>query len=130
MITNQKSQTFSMDIILAVIVFAVAAAVFYSLLSGGPSTKAGPLKEEASIVIKQVASEESPLSVIINETISTDKLNELKSLSYDELKRRFRIEGDFCIFLEDEEGNIILIDNNYKGIGSPNIDLSGTPCSQ
>ena len=58
------------------------------------------------------------------------KIGELKNLSYHELKSRLRMEGDFCIYFEDEKGNIVLINNSYKGIGASNINISGTPCSQ
>ena len=104
--------------------------VFYALLNSNPAEKASGLKKDASTVIKQVASKENPVSIVDNNEVNVTKLNQLKSMSYDELKTIFRIGGDFCIYLEDEKGNIVLINNSYKGIGSPNINLSGTPCSQ
>jgi hypothetical protein len=57
-------------------------------------------------------------------------MNELKKLSYDELKRALKIEGDFCIYLENEMGYVIVLNNSYKGIGSPNINISKTPCNE
>lgn len=127
---NSKSQSWSIDIALGVIVFMAAFFVFYSLLNSNPSAKASDLKEQASLVIRQIGSEGAPLGVIVNNEINLSRLNELKNLSYDELKRRLRIEGDFCIYIEDEKGNLVLMNNSYKGIGSPDINLSGTPCSQ
>ncbi len=124
-----KAQSWSIDIALGVIIFMAAFFIFYALLNANPNTKASNLKEEASIVIKQITSE-GQIRIIDNNEINISKINELKSLSYEELKRRLRIEGDFCIYLEDEKGNLILINNSYRGIGSPNINLSGTPCSQ
>lgn len=125
-----KAQSWSIDIALGVIIFIAAFFIFYTLLNPNQGSKASSLKEEASIVIKQVASEEAPLRIVDNEEINISRLNELKNLDYDELKRRLRIEGDFCIYLEDEKGNLVLINNSYKGVGSPNIIISGTPCSQ
>lgn len=130
MIDNPKAQSWSIDITLGVIIFIAAFFVFYSLLNASPDAKAKNLQEEASSVIKQVASEEAPLRIVDNKEINISRLNELKNLSYEELKRRLRLEGDFCIYMEDEKGNLVLINNSYKGIGSPNINLSGTPCSQ
>jgi hypothetical protein len=80
--------------------------------------------------VRQVASGESNVRIVDNNQVNISKFNELKNLSYDDLKSALRISGDFCIYLEDEKGNIVLINNSYKGIGSPNINLSGTPCSQ
>ena len=127
---NAKAQTWSVDIILAVIVFMGAFFIFYALLYENSSTKASDLKEEALIVIKQVSSGDSSLRILNKNEINITKINELKNLSYEELKQRLRVEGDFCIYVEDENGNIVLLNNSYKGIGSSSINISGTPCSQ
>jgi len=127
---HRKSQSWSIDIILGVIVFMAAFFVFYALLNADQGSKAGSLKEEASVIIKQVTADNSLVRVIDSNEVNISRLNELKNLSYDELKRRLKIEGDFCIYLEDEKGNLILINNSYKGIGAANINLSGAPCSQ
>jgi len=119
-----------MDIALGVIVFMAAFFIFYSLLNASPNEKSVNLKEEASIVIKQIGSGDASIRFIDNNEVNITKVNELKNLSYDELKRRLRIESDFCIYFEDDKGYIVLINNSYKGIGAPNINLSGTPCSQ
>lgn len=131
-----KAQSWSIDITLGVFVFIAAIFIFYALLNANQNTKANTLKEEASTVIKQVASEDAPVSIVNNREVNAAKLKELKNLqteNYDELKRKLRIDGDFCIYMEDENGNIVLIQDEsggYKGIGSPGIDLGGTPCSQ
>ena len=127
---SPKAQSWSIDIVLGVIVFMAAFFIFYAFLNANPNIKATTLKEEASIVIKQIASEEATLRIVDNNEVNVSKLNELKNLSYEELKRRLRIEGDFCIFIEDDKGYLVLLNNSYKGIGAPNINLSGTPCSQ
>ena len=127
---KSKAQSWSVDIITAVVVFIVAFFIFQFSLNTNPNAKAKNLKEEASAVIKQVASDEAIIRVVDNNEINESKLAELKNLDYNELKRNLRIEGDFCLYLEDDSGNIVLINNSYKGIGSPNINLSNTPCSQ
>ncbi len=127
---NSKAQSWSIDIALGVIIFIAAFFIFYSILNSGPNATAGNLKEEASTIIKQLVSGGSPPRIVDNNEINVSKINELKNLSYSELKNRLRIEGDFCIYLEDNKGYIVLINNSYKGVGAPNINLSGTPCSQ
>lgn len=126
---NPKAQTWSVDIILAVIIFMGAFFIFYALLYENSGTKVSSLKEEASIIIKQVSAGGS-LRILNKNEINISKVNELKNLSYEELKQRLRVEGDFCIYIEDENGNLVLINNSYKGIGSSSINISGTPCSQ
>lgn len=127
---NPKAQSWSVDIVLGVIVFMAAFFIFYALLSANPNIKARSLNEEASVIIKQIASGDSSIRIIDNNEINISRTNELKNLSYDELKRRLRVEGDFCIYFEDEKGYLVLINNSYKGIGAPSINVSGTPCSQ
>ena len=128
--SNSKAQSWSIDIALGVILFMGAFFIFYAMLNVNPNTKLSSLKEEASTVIKQVASEENQLSIVDNNEINVTKASEVKNISYGDLKARLRAEGDFCIYLEDEKGNVMLINDSYKGIGSPSIVISGTPCSQ
>ena len=125
-----KAQSWSIDIVLGVIIFIAAFFIFYSILNSNPNASAGNLKEQASIIIKQTTSGGSAVAIVNNNEINISKFNELKNLSYDELKRMLRVEGDFCIYLEDENGNVVLINNSFRGIGSPKINLSGVPCSQ
>ena len=125
-----KAQTWSVDIILAVVIFMVVLYIFYVVFSGDSSEKTQNLKQEASSVIKQISSGENSLRIVNNNEVNISKISELKNLSYDELKSRLRVDDDFCIFFEDDKGNIVLINNSYKGIGASSINASGTPCSQ
>ena len=103
--------------------------LFYTLLYDDPSENAIRLKREASEVIKQISSD-NQLSIINESEIDPSKISELRNLSYDVLKARLRVEGDFCIFLEDEKGNIIVLNDTYVGIGSGIINVSNTPCNE
>lgn len=125
-----KGQSWSIDIALAVIVFIGGFFMFYLILYSSPNEKAKSLKEEAATVIKQVAAEDAQLNVISMNEVNISKINKLKNINYDELKRMFRIEGDFCLYFEDDKGNLVLINNSYRGVGSALINLSGVPCSQ
>ena len=119
-----------MDISLGVIIFIASFFIVYSAINPKPAAIVSNLREEATVIIRQIASGSSPMSVVVDNEVIVNKLNELKNLTYEELKQRLRIEGDFCIYMEDENGNIVLINNSYRGVGSPNIDLAGAPCSQ
>ena len=130
MITIKKAQSWSIDISLGVVIFIAAFFIFYAILNANPNTNASKLKEEASIIIKQLISGGSPPRVVDDNELNVSKINEIKNLSYDELKRRLRVDSDFCIYFEDEKGYLVLINNSYKGVGAPNINLSGAPCSQ
>lgn len=127
---NPKAQSWSIDITLGVVVFMAAFFIFYALINSNPDTKASSLKEKATIIIKQVGSGDSLIRIIDNNEINLTRAGALKNLNYDQLKKELRVEGDFCIYLENEDGNLVLINNSYKGIGAQNIALGSTPCSQ
>jgi len=100
------------------------------LLYSNPTNIAKELKDEASTVIKQVAAEDANLKIVDNSEINESRIGHLKNIDYDQLKRLLRVDSDFCIYIEDENGNIMLINDSYKGVGGPIIEISGTPCSQ
>ncbi len=110
---KSKAQSWSIDVALGALVFIVAFFIVHALSGSNPNEKASSLKQDGSVVIKQVSSQQ--------------ELNDLKGSSYDELKRKFKVEGDFCIYLEDDKGNLIPI-GEQRGIGSSDITLAGLPC--
>ena len=126
----KKSQSWSIDIILAVVLFMGAFFLFYSILGEDPAASAKNLKDEASLVIRQVSSEGVSVSILDRQQVNISKLNELKNLTYAELKSMLRVEGDFCIYLEHDRGYVVIVNNSYKGVGSPNINISNTPCNE
>lgn len=125
-----KAQSWSIDVILGVLVFMAAFFVFYAVLNTDQGAKVGDLKRDASVIVKEISSGDSLLSIVDGNEINVSKVNDLKNLSYGELKRRLRIENDFCLYFEDDKGYIVIINNSYKGVGASSINLSGTPCSQ
>ena len=127
---RSKAQSWSVDIILGVIIFMAAFFVFYALLKPDQRDDVKNLEGEASKVIEEVTSQDALLGIIDSNQINESKLHELKNISYEELKSRLRVEGDICIYFEDENGNLVLINNSYVGIGSSKINLSSIPCSR
>ncbi len=126
---NSRSQSWSIDITLAVAVFMIAFFLFYGFLNSSSDTKTSSLKDAASILSRQIASENTALGIIDNKEINASKASKLKSMGYEQIKEQLRIEDDFCIYVEDENGNLVLIDDSISGIGSPGISISGTSCS-
>lgn len=129
-IPKSKAQSWSIDIALGVVIFIASFFVLYSILSQNPNAKAEGLKEQSSLIARQLASSDALIRITDNNEINVSRLNELKNLSYGELKQKLRMEGDFCLYFEDESGYLVLMDNSYRGIGAPSINLSGAPCSQ
>ena len=127
---NRKSQAWSVDVILAVVIFMGSFFIYYALANSSPDSEVAGLKADANSVIKQVSNEGNTLSVVSQQEINITKIGELKNLNYDDLKSQLRVDGDFCIYIEDEKGNLVMINESYRGVGSQNINISGVPCSQ
>lgn len=115
---------------LAVLVFFAAFVIFYILVGSKPDTKVSNLRQEASAAVNQISSSDALYKVVDGNELNDSRLEMLKNTDYDELKRIMRTDGDFCIYIEDEQGQIVRIDNSYSGIGSQNINLNEVPCSQ
>ena len=131
MFTKKKSQAWSFDVIMAVIIFVGAFFAFYFLLKPRTENTIDTLREDAELIANELLSESSPLNVIVDGKIDEAKLQQLLAEDYSDLKSQIRVEGDFCIYLEDQEGNIIYISQSpdITGIGSPSISISDIPCS-
>ncbi len=124
---SRKSQAWSMDVMLAVVIFIGAIFVVYSILSGNRGDTAKTLQEDAALVLGNLASKDSEISIVNGGEINDARLQELLNKEYPKLKQLIRSGSDFCIFLEDNEGNLIYI-SSKPGIGSDKIKISGQPC--
>ena len=125
----RKSQAWSLDIMLAVVIFLGTIFFFYIILNSSQGNKASELEDEASIVIQGVISEDSEFGITDGNEIDIDKLEELLGMDYSEIKTKLRVQNEFCIFFEDNDGNVIYINTDYTGIGSSEISVSDVPCA-
>ena len=116
----ERAQAWSMDIMVAIVVFLGVIFVFYSIISDKQESKAKDLQDDVSKVLKN-----------LNITQNISQIDELLNEDYQQLKRKIRVKNEFCIFFEDENGNIIYVNPNdptQVGIGSEKINISDVPC--
>ena len=66
-------------------------------------------------------------AVLNDNTINDSSLDCVYTSAYDSVKQNLRVKGDFCIFLEDENGQIIAV-NNRNSFGSAELLVGGAPC--
>jgi len=123
-----KSQAFSMDIMIAFVIFIGTIFVFYSIISDRFTSKTDDLGDEASIVLGNLASEDSEIGIIDGIIVNETKLENLLEMDYSEIKKKIRIKNEFCFFLEDSNGDVIYIKDEL-GIGSDKINISKVPCA-
>ncbi|MBI2208825.1 hypothetical protein HYU50_05000 [Candidatus Woesearchaeota archaeon] len=127
---NPTSQAFSMDIMLAVIIFIGTVFFFYVILSTTQGNKADELHNEALKVLTDILSEDSGVGITDGNKINITKLGELLG-NYSGIKGKLKVKNDFCIYFEDENGNIIYINMTNMtstGVGSGIINVSNVPC--
>ena len=86
------------------------------------------MEKEAANLARIIASDDPELGIINGTEINIKKLQELLDADYVDIKKAVRTENDFCIYLEDEDGNLITISAEFAGIGSDKIKVRGTPC--
>lgn len=121
-----------MDVTLAVIIFIAAFFVIYTIAANRTASSIDDLAREAERISKEAASENSSISLVEDSQLNQVKIEDLIGQDYDEIKKKLRVENEFCIYVEDEEGNLIFLNKseteNVTGIGSPNINISGIAC--
>ncbi len=120
----KKSQTWSTDAIVAVIIFTFVALSFFYIT--GKSTQ----KKEVDVVALEARklpdlfsqSNNNSISFLTDNRVNVQKLENLSTFSYSQLKTQLGLINDFCIHFEDEDGNVIFINstNNITGIGNCN----------
>ena len=127
MLKMKKSQTWSMDIMLAAVIFIGAIFVVYSFLQGNKGSNAKQLEQDANKVLDNIAAQDSPVGVVNGINIDEQKLQKLIDEPYPDLKDKIKVNSDFCIYLEGENGKTIYL-SGKPGIGSSKIKISDQPC--
>lgn len=117
-----------MDIMIAVGVFIVTIFLFYAIFNSNQEIVAEELEKDAIKVLKNIDSENPDVGIVEGIEADEVKLQELLGESYSVIKAKIRAEKDFCIFLEDENGDIIYLSPGQPGIGSSKIRISDIPC--
>lgn len=126
----KKGQTWSTDALVAVAMFILAVIMLY-YLSGSATTdrRSEKLQSESDKLPATLSSQQNLSSVFIQGSkIDEQKLREAISMSYDNLKSLLGVQSDFCIYLEDGNGNIVPMEGKV-GIGSPLANFSGKACN-
>ncbi len=132
MAKQKRGQSWSVDIIFGVIVFALIIGIFYAIISSDRMGRNDELYEESKAISLKFNSESTSSSeyrFVEDGAINKEKLEDLTNKDIDEIKEELGIKNKFCIYIIDQDGNLIPI-NNTAGIGYSDLNLSGTPCGQ
>ena len=135
---NKKTQTWSTDVLIAAMLFVlIFLTLFYIIGIDTTSRVVTELKSESRLIpLKLMASQRSTVNestvFILDNKVDKARLKELSSMPYSDLKLGLGVKHDFCLYFEDEYGNLINISDDTSDavmcIGSPNATLNGMPC--
>ena len=123
---NSKAQTLSIDLMIGIMLFLGMLIVFFGVMmfTANP-VDVSSLDSEAEFLVKTLDSEE--FGIMEENQVSEEELQALATKTYDEVKSDIGMGTEFCIFLEDEEGNVIPIETEeglyVYGVGSNKIEV-------
>jgi hypothetical protein len=126
---GKRGQSWSFDIALAVVIFILTTITFFAFSNSDNARKLGAVQSEAHYLLEHAKAENSALQIIDGQEVDVVKLQQLALADYEQLKEESGISNDFCIYFEDEEGNVVPIDG-HNGIGSSSINVSDVPCTE
>lgn len=109
------------------IFLVVLIAFFYTLLSRSSTTSTELLLENERVQEAVVSSASlDPLTGVIGGVVDDEKIRNLTTQNYDDLKRQLGLRHDFYLHFEDENGRTLVIDDQHVGIGSNRVIIVTT----
>ena len=116
---NSKSKKFDeITLVLIVAIFIIIVSVY------GRINKAGDESKTDAEKITEIIMGNHGMNLATGGVIDESKLEEIKNINYADLKKSLNAKNDFCIYIEDGNGNIILAK------GSENLTVDGIFCGK
>ena len=127
---NSKGQTVSTDVLIAIALFLIVITFFFSVgLDVTEERKVRELGTQNSNLLNSLSGTKNATgSLIQGSKIDEQTLNELSGLKYDDLKDALGVAHDFCIYFEDNEGNLVTITKRITGLGSGLVSVGNDFC--
>ena len=103
-----KKINFKIDEIMLVLIVAIIA-VIVSIYEQNKDVNVIEAEKITAMIL-----DDHEISFVNGGVVDEGKLKEVQSLDYKELKEELNAKKDFCIYMEDEIGNIILAKSSEK----------------
>ncbi|MBI2650304.1 hypothetical protein HYX04_03245 [Candidatus Woesearchaeota archaeon] len=94
------------------LVFVVAVIVMLVSIYGKMSKGNEPKMEAEKIT--EILLDEHAVSFANNGIVDGNRLKEIRNMNYNDFKKSLNAKNDFCIYIEDGSGNIILAKGSSK----------------
>lgn len=105
---SEPKSSYKMDELVLVFIVAAIAIVLGIIESGSKQT--GMEAEKITFLLL----DDHALSIANNGVVDKNKLQEIQNMDYEELKNNLNAKKDFCVYIEDENGGIILAKGSSK----------------
>jgi len=133
----KTAQTWSIDLIIAMVIFILIITIFYAMISSPETTRTRELQEEGQKISAKLESSATACDLLDQGDISRDQLNLCFQSSVDEFRRKAGIRNRFCVYLQDQNGRTIAFERlqsgslvKQMGFGDPELTLAGVPCGE
>ncbi len=125
----RRAQVMSTDAIIATVIFLIVVILTVILVSDLFEAPIDlELRTESQKITQEVASGISQGAFLIGAEMQPEQIEQLLATPYYDLKRIYGTQYDFCIYFEDQEGNLIMINETSAGLGDPSVMIGGQPC--
>ena len=106
--TQFKKPKFKIDEIMLVLIVAFIAMIM------GISSKLNEPREMEAERITNMILDDNHVSFASNGIIDGSKMREIRGMDYDDFKKSVNAKNDFCVYIEDGDGNLILAKGSSK----------------
>ena len=126
---NRKGQTWSFDLIVAVVLFVIIVGVFYAFLTADSNEDKTEFLEDGALALLSEFNCEiavnSSSCVVEDGVLNQSLLSDLGDMSYEDLRTQLNIPGDFCLYIKDGNGNLVplQLSDTITGLGSTELEL-------
>ena len=135
MVRVKRAQAWSIDLVIGVLIFLLVAGLFYATILRNQGEDTTTIRISSETIATKLINDPN-LRITEDNAISAERIKRLIEKDIDDLRREFGADTEFCVFFEDEKGNLvpIFIDEDdqtkvYHGIGSNSISVSDHPCN-
>lgn len=122
----RKGQIISIDLVIAIVIFVtIIVGFFYVIQIFSQRDQTAALKQQVENLPSSLQENSSKVAFIEGNEINIQKLIQFARMNYSEIQNELGITDDFCVYIEDEKGNIIPIDGK-AGVGSDKVQIGNS----
>jgi len=109
--------------------FVLIVAIIIVMFSMLSQKRDEGLQDEAETILDELTNGDEH-TFAVDGLLQEEILTRISGMSYKELKDSLNVENDFCIYFEDEDGNLVEVKDGLRSVGSDAIFIDGRPCGE